>query len=590
MGAYDNPAIIRDRSAEIYGKAIQSFGQSISQGVMNYAQTKAKQRKETDKQNLKDQNILLEIELAYDQEYQENKNLAAKSGTPMLDSFEVSAQGLLNGGNGNVGAKQARFELMTKKNLSKDERQDLLNVVNNYQTFMGDAKLNMGSLIAEKEEYGNFTRSDLGRKSTFKGSGIEKTRNMFTYLALNNNAAPEGVTYEKRLYAGSKGENMVYAKTTFTEESKAFQNLSKVDQDEIRKNGMSLVFDQNWNDWRKDGFLTDIMQGLDEEKIQESLQFKDDSGGLNANYATTLDLDTAQQGERDVTSQTSVVNTPFLLQGLYEPAANRAGVVMDGTPQEQNDYVAFTLQREGSDFDRNKTEIGPNNETFQQMIDAGTAEAFLTEETQDLFLRKNLTKGSGPDKTGYVERKATAEQAAAINKLNSEIEGFDGPQVSVNDNIYIKEKDLTSTKTPGDVADPLIEIKETNSTLLDNLYNFDDAKGATDFFLDRTYNGKTINNVQFNKGEGPAADKVTITYITGKVTETDPATGQKTQVDITSESTFDLTNPLRVDTLLNNLLKGDYSPSQRSKMKASLQKQVRERIAKNKPNQDYLSS
>ena len=590
MGAYDNPAIIRDRSAEIYGKAIQSFGQSISQGVMNYAQTKAKQRKETDKQNLKDQNILLEIELAYDQEYQENKNLAAKSGTPMLDSFEVSAQGLLNGGNGNVGAKQARFELMTKKNLSKDERQDLLNVVNNYQTFMGDAKLNMGSLIAEKEEYGNFTRSDLGRKSTFKGSGIEKTRNMFTYLALNNNAAPEGVTYEKRLYAGSKGENMVYAKTTFTEESKAFQNLSKVDQDEIRKNGMSLVFDQNWNDWRKDGFLTDIMQGLDEEKIQESLQFKDDSGGLNANYATTLDLDTAQQGERDVTSQTSVVNTPFLLQGLYEPAANRAGVVMDGTPQEQNDYVAFTLQREGSDFDRNKTEIGPNNETFQQMIDAGTAEAFLTEETQDLFLRKNLTKGSGPDKTGYVERKATAEQAAAINKLNSEIEGFDGPQVSVNDNIYIKEKDLTSTKTPGDVADPLIEIKETNSTLLDNLYNFDDAKGATDFFLDRTYNGKTINNVKFKDGEGPAADKVTITYITGKVTETDPATGQKTQVDITSESTFDLTNPLRVDTLLNNLLKGDYSPSQRSKMKASLQKQVRERIAKNKPNQDYLSS
>ena len=583
MGAYDNPAIIRDRSAEIYGKAVQSFGQSISQGVMNYAQIKAKQREETDKQNLKDQNILLEIELAYDQEYQENKNLAAKSGTPMLDSFEVSAQGLLNGGNGNVGAKQARFELMTKKNLSKGERQDLLNVVNNYQTFMGDAKLNMGSLIAEKEEYGNFTRSDLGRKSTFKGSGIEKTRNMFTYLALNNNAAPEGVTYEKRLYAGSKGENMVYAKTTFTEESKAFQNLSKVDQDEIRKNGMSLVFDQNWNDWRKDGFLTDIMQGLDEEKIQESLQFKDDSGGLNANYATTLDLDTTQQGERDVTSQTSVVNTPFLLQGLYEPAANRAGVVMDGTPQEQNDYVAFTLQREGSDFDRNKTEIGPNNETFQQMIDAGTAEAFLTEETQDLFLRKNLTKGSGPDKTGYVERKATAEQAAAINKLNSEIEGFDGPQVSVNDNIYIKEKDLTSTKTPGDVADPLIEIKETNSTLLDNLYNFDDAKGATDFFLDRTYNGKTINNVQFNKGEGPAADKVTITYITGKVTEEDPATGQKTQVDITSESTFDLTNPLRVDTLLNNLLKGDYSPSQRSKMKASLQKQVRERIAKNTP-------
>jgi hypothetical protein len=585
MGAYDNPAIIRDRSAEIYGKAVQSFGQSISQGVMNYAQIKAKQREETDKQNLKDQNILLEIELAYDKDYQENKNLAAKTGTPMLDSFEVSAKGLLNGVDGSVGAKQARFELMTKKNLSKDERQGLLDIVNNYQTFMGDAKLNMGSMIAEKEEYLNFTRSDLGRKSTFKGSGIEKTRNMFTYLALNNNSAPEGVTYEKRLYAGSKGENMVYAKTTFDENSATFKNLSKSDQDEIRKNGMSLVFDQNWNDWRKDGFLTDIMQGLDSEKMQESIKFKDDSGGLTDDFSTDLSLKVRSESGSDITSQQNIVNTPLLLENLYEPASNKASVIMNGTPQEQNDYIAFTLGRKGSDFDRNKTKIGPNGETFQEMVNNGTAKEFITKETQELFLEDNLTRGFGKDKRGYVKRRASKEQAAAINKLNKTIEGYDGEDITEGADVYVKDTDLSLRKSSADVADPLVQIRKENSTLLDNLYGFENQKNASDFFLNSTYGGKgggTIVDVQFVKGDDPASDEVTLTWNSGKFTET--IDGVKNTVNTTDSATFDLNNPARMDTLLRRLLLGrSYLPSEISKMRSDLKKQLRERIAKNTP-------
>ena len=585
MGAYDNPAIIRDRSAEIYGQAAASFGSAIGKGIMNYSQSKAKQREETDKQNLKDQNILLEIELAYDKDYQENKNLAAKTGTPMLDSFEVSAKGLLNGVDGSVGAKQARFELMTKKNLSKDERQGLLDIVNNYQTFMGDAKLNMGSMIAEKEEYVNFTRSDLGRKSTFKGSGIEKTRNMFTYLALNNNSAPEGVTYEKRLYAGPKGENMVYAKTTFDENSATFKNLSKSDQDEIRKNGMSLVFDQNWNDWRKDGFLTDIMQGLDSEKMQESIKFKDDSGGLTDDFSTDLSLKVRSESGSDITSQQNIVNTPLLLENLYEPASNKASVIMNGTPQEQNDYIAFTLGRKGSDFDRNKTKIGPNNETFQEMVENGTAKEFITKETQELFLEDNLTKGFGKDKKGYVKRRASKEQAAAINKLNKTIEGYDGEDITEGADVYIKDTDLSLRKSSADVADPLVQIRKDNSTLLDNLYGFENQKDASDFFLNSTYGGKgggTIVDVQFVKGDDPASDEVTLTWNSGKFTET--IDGVKNTVNTTDSATFDLNNPARMDTLLRRLLLGrSYLPSEISKMRSDLKKQLRERIAKNTP-------
>lgn len=584
MGAYDNPAIIRDRSAEIYGQAAASFGAAVGKGIMNYSQSKAKQRKEADEQNLKDRNIMLKIDLAYDKEYQENYNAARKSETPMLDSFESSAKALLNGTDTTMGAKQARYEYMTKKNLTEKEKTERLKIINDYQKFMGDATFNMGSLIAEKEEYANYTRSDLGRKSTFKGSGIEKTRNMFTYLALNNNSAPEGVTYEKRLYAGPNGENMVYAKTTFDENSSTFKSLSQSDQDEIRKNGMSLVFDQNWNDWRKDGFLTDIMQGLDSEKMQESIKFKDDSGGLTADFSTDLSLKVRSESGNDITSRQSIVNTPLLLENLYQPASDRASVVMDGTPQEQNDYVAFTLGRKGSDFDRNKTKIGPNGETFQEMVNNGTAKEFITKETQELFLEDNLTKGFGKDKVGYVKRKASPEQAAAINKLNKTIGGYDGPDVIKGDDIYVKDTDLSLRKSDKDVADPLVQIRKDNSTLLDNLYGFGDQKGASDFFLDKTYGGKgggTIIDVQFVSGADPASEKVTLTWNSGKFTE--EIDGVKNTVNTTDTATFDLNNPTRVDTLLERLLLGGtYTKSQISKMRSDLQKQVRERIAKNK--------
>ena len=38
MGAYENPAIIRDTSGQIYGQAIASFGQSIAKGISIYGQ------------------------------------------------------------------------------------------------------------------------------------------------------------------------------------------------------------------------------------------------------------------------------------------------------------------------------------------------------------------------------------------------------------------------------------------------------------------------------------------------------------------------------------------------------------------------
>ncbi len=84
-------------------------------------------------------------------------------------------------------------------------------------------------------------------------------------------------------------------------------------------------------------------------------------------------------------------------------------------------------------------------------------------------------------------------------------------------------------------------------------------------------------------GADPASEKVTLTWNSGKFTET--IDGVKNTVNTTDTATFDLNNPTRVDTLLERLLLGGtYTKSQISKMRSDLQKQVRQRIAKNKPS------
>tara|TARA_R110000744_G_C19363766_1_gene561679 strand:+ start:602 stop:2398 length:1797 start_codon:yes stop_codon:yes gene_type:complete len=596
MGAYEDIKLIRDDSGQILSQGIARGIEGLSRGIMTGAVNKARLQKAAADQTLKDQNTFLLNEEAFNEDFINAKEAAAVSKTPMMDSFEEQLEQSINGIKNEkdpslnvMGAKEARYKMLTEKNLSKEDQDKYSGIVNDYKSFLKNSELNMGSLISEKQEYKNFTRSDLGRKSTFKGEGFEKTKNMWTYLSLNNETAPEGVTFDKRNYQGKKGASMVYSKVTFTEDSQAFKNLSAADQKMVKDNKMSITFDEDWSKWREEGFLTDIIQGVEEETMQEALKFKNKQGALNKNYVTTLDLSTGKEGDRDVTSQTSVVNTPFLMQGLYAPAENRASVVMDGTPQEQSDYIAFTLGIEGSDFNRKTTKLpgsaleeGGKDRTFEELIQSGDAKKYLTKETQEQFLENNLTSGDDAG-SGYVQRKATAEEAKAINDLNAKIEGFQGDEISAGDLIYKASKDISSTKTGQAVADPLIEIRKTNTTILDKLYNFDDKKGASDFFKNKKYDGKSISGVDFVSGEDPASNEVTLTWDAGRVTQ-DDGDGGKESVIVSDSETFDLMNPARMDTLLDNLLSSDYTKPERSKMRSNLQEQLRQRINKQKLN------
>ena len=472
MGAYENPGqLAPDRSAEIYSRSLSNIGKSFATGIQNYAANQKKLADETEKTRQGNQNIWLNTELTQNANHQKNldKFEDTEKDETLFGIYQNKAGLLLNGDKdedgeyiegGNIGAKQARYRLQTEKNLTNKDKQEYLDVIRKYENFMINGKETIGSLTAEGVEFDEYDRSKLDREFTFKGTGIEKTRNMFSYFALTGKPAPDGVTYTTDVYAGDKGENMLKAEITFDPKSQSFLDLSPADQEKIKENGYKLNFDQDWGKWKKDGFLTPVQQGLSKESLNESIKFEVD-GNLVKDMETPEYISKTSKdlpGGITETNQTSenILNTPLFIERSKLLIQAKTETIISMTPQEQNDYVAYTLEQGGSDFKRDetiingtqdleedgKTIIEGTGKTLDQLLENSTdATDILTKLGQDQFLKDNFGK--------YVKREASKEQAKRLNELNGKIENGTDAQVKEGDSIYIRESEKTlQTDTP----------------------------------------------------------------------------------------------------------------------------------------------
>tara|TARA_R110000751_G_scaffold265607_1_gene364668 strand:+ start:519 stop:2366 length:1848 start_codon:yes stop_codon:yes gene_type:complete len=479
MGAYTDPGpAVRDRSAEIYSGMLSNIGKSFAKGIENYRDKQERLADETEATRQGNQNIWLNTELTQNSNHQKNldKFEDTKKNETLFGIYQDKAGLLLNGDKdedgeyiegGNIGAKQARYRLQTEKNLTNKDKQEYLDVISKYENFMHNGRETVGSLTAEGIEFDEYDRSKLDRTFTFKGTGIEKTRNMYAYFALTGKPAGNGVTYTTDVYAGDKGENMLKATITFDPKSiedgtnKDWEQLSPADQEKIIANGYKLDFDQDWGKWKKDGFLTPIEQGLSKEKLNESIKFEKD-GNLVKDMETTEYISKTSKdlpGGTTETNQTSenILNTPLFLERSKLLIQAKTETIVSMNPQEQNDYVAYTLEQGGSDFKRNKTIINGTQDleedgktiiegtgkTLDQLLENSTnATDVLTKLGQDQFIKDNFGK--------YVAREASAEQAKRLNELNGNIkENGTDAQVKEGDEIYIRSSEKTlQTDTP----------------------------------------------------------------------------------------------------------------------------------------------
>tara|TARA_R110000751_G_scaffold220954_2_gene323563 strand:- start:1748 stop:3076 length:1329 start_codon:yes stop_codon:yes gene_type:complete len=315
----------------------------------------------------------------------------------------------------------------------------------------------IGSLTAEGVEFDEYNRSELDRKFTFKGTGIEKTRNMFSYFALTGKPAPDGVTYTTDVYSGDKGENMLKAEITFDPKSQSFLDLSPTDQEKIKENGYKLNFDQDWGKWKEDGFLTQVEQGLSKEVLNESIKFEVDGnlikGMSTPEYITKSATSADGKTETNQINET-ILNTPWLEGESKMLTQAKAETIISMSPQEQNDYIAYTLEQKGGDFDRSTTIIEGTQEIDEfGKIKKGTGltlDQLLKDQKKAVNVLTKLAQNQFNEDTfggEYLYKAATPAQAARLNKLNK-----DNPraaEVKAGEMIYLKETEKTiQTDTP----------------------------------------------------------------------------------------------------------------------------------------------
>ena len=134
-------------------------------------------------------------------------------------------------------------------------------------------------------------------------------------------------------------------------------------------------------------------------------------------------------------------------------------------------------------------------------------------------------------------------------------------------------------RTPKETPNQENQIESATQDILDTMYSFTDSKTASDYFVNKQFDGKNISNVEFVKGEKPGGNKITLTIDAGYKMGKDEE-GNTVRNIIDEQKTFDLNNEKQMETLLNYMLDAEgYTPSVRQKMKVKLKQKLKSKIA-----------
>ena len=457
MGAYEDVKPIRDRSNEIYGQVIREIGSITVKGITSYNQKQEILDKEKDKMNFYNQNLWFDINRNENKLLQKNLGDYSDKKGKLFDKYKVEITSLLNGqgeeGDDDyvMGAKRAQYLLKTEKNLGKDLEDKYSNIVQRYDNFMASSLRTAGSIYGEAAEWDNIDGGGDGQKFVFKGQGIDQLRNRMTYFALSGKAAPDGVTYDTDVYAGEKGESKVRAEIKYDKESQAFKDLPEAYQKQIEDNGMKLVFDQDWGDWAEDGLMSEINQGLDLEKTQANINFKDEkTKKISPTYSTSGSNYSESSSGTTTTYTDEVINMPKLRQETLPLAEAKAKTMIAGNIGELEDYIGYTLRQGGQEFSlsdtKKKYEVIFNGEKVSMTInemrkDPKVFQEWITRLTQDSFIEESL-EGS------YEKRIANSDDIELINNLNIKNQVIDlTGNLTEKDEVYVKKVEVSRYKT-----------------------------------------------------------------------------------------------------------------------------------------------
>ena len=423
MGAYENPAIIRDTSGQIYGQAIASFGQSIAKGISIYGQKVQEANRKAQEKIERQQRIAYDIE---DKAYaQANKNYAelASKDPSLVDQFKKQTELLLKGDGENIGAIEAQTLLATQNDLTQEERQNYRNIVNKAQTFQISAVEGGGKILADLEDQKGILAQDIASTHAWVGSNeLEKDTSMLTSYVLSGKKA-DGLTGSKELIPGADGSMIVKVTSTIDENSNLFKNLDEETKEFLKNNDYKLEWKRNINEWNE-GLIDEIPEKADYDQIAITNGFQSKGGGITPEYIVG-----GETGISKIISNGKIFDAEYIdvdgfinSQSFQKDMLGKASGYLARGNGQLSSFMTYKMRDGSFNVNEFKKQTTPQQE--QEVVNA------LIEDFKN-------TKLSDLD-----QRKATPQDVKNLRAL--------GKNVEVGQSIYVKiignGKEITSSK------------------------------------------------------------------------------------------------------------------------------------------------
>ena len=529
MSAYDNPRIINDQSAMAWANASAKVTQTMLQGIQNVVKFRNQQKAIAEAKQEKFNSVWTAASLT------QNKNLTDAVTTAkadpnadktLIEQFQRIQETLMQGGEGVMGSIEAQTLLMTKSNLSREERNELQNIVNRSNTNMASIVNDGGKIMTDVELIKSYAGSSGPQRTMFwEGGSNGVTGQIASQLAgmSLSNIAIDGVTSTKKATHTSEG-NFVTIESTLKKSNELVKNLD-LNKDFIKDNGDGTVtfkWQKNMSQW--DGnLLNKTEDGTDYDKIAKE-QGIDENGELAKSFRTPLNAITSvgKDGYQNVISR-EFVDVQALDSKFESTLRGRAASVLGmDNPEAIQAYleqrlgmgevnIKKFLEKTQADKIKTLTELemvamrehydlvpevkGPDSdidafdkEALKGKINPRTGTAYTEQELNNM-----ATMGDQP---GFklVVRKLSQEDVDQLNEagINGYSEGMEG---------YFYETLSTKSTPSGSTVTPSVAVREGRrlfKTLdVDDIYTSE----VSDQFLAPVAIPNSNNFLEFSGGD-----------------------------------------------------------------------------------------
>ena len=445
MGAYENPGMVRDVSGQIINQGIAQIGKSFADAITTFATLKAQSGAAARKEAERVQRVGYQVESKAWDNANRNHAFVAKENPALSEQFGDTTGQLLRGwtdddGTVNMGAIEAETILATNSGLSNDERGILQERIQRAKNFQNFGIAGGGKIISDLEDMDGVTASDLDSTHYWVGrTQLEQDMSMLTAYGLNNKEL-DGLTSIKKLVPGQKGEMIVRVTSKIEEGSKAWNDLSDLSKEEVRKNKGQLVWERNINEWDQ-GLIHKIPDGLDVDKIAMNSQFMTKQGKITNSYmkggenanVTNYQPMPGKPGVEKSTTFNYVDVDKLINNDAFKGDINAKATVLEA--MDPGELQAFVNKMGGLSG-------GPN--AYKKNLEGKTKPermAYLTEQLTQNFLGTKLG--------GITKRKATDQDVK-----NWQDNGFEGGLTKGVSEVYIQpvssgQRNIPGYKSPG---------------------------------------------------------------------------------------------------------------------------------------------